>query len=63
MLFMVWGFSRPVIRGFPADPDWDSFGGFVMFMCVYFDIFCNYYSVSILICGPVVGFNWVLGGV
>ena len=31
-------------------------------MCVSFDIFCNYYSVSILIGGPVVGVNWVLGG-
>ena len=32
-------------------------------MCVSFDMFCNYYSVSILIGGPVVGVNWVLGGV
>ena len=30
-------------------------------MCVSSDIFCNYYSVSVLIGGPVVGVNWVLG--
>ena len=34
----------------------------MLYLCVSFDVFCNYSSVSVLIGGPVVGVNWVLGG-